>query len=75
MKLRLLVGRAGIGFAQNPGEEIETSEAEGARLIAAGQAVEIGAAEAPPAPKKTARRKRETAAKPAPDAETREGGA
>ncbi|MGG7567897.1 hypothetical protein ACQ5SO_17220 [Rhodovulum sp. DZ06] len=77
MKLRLKIGRAGIGFVQNPGDEIEVGEAEGARMIAAGQAEAVEAeaveeVEAPAAPtpakKKPTRRpraKRETTAKAA----------
>lgn len=41
MKIRLLVARAGIGFAHVAGEKIEVSDAEGARMIAAGQAEPI----------------------------------
>jgi hypothetical protein len=65
MRIKLLVGRAGVDFAQNPGEEIKVGVAEAARMIATGQAVEVDAA--PPRPR---RAKRETAAKRAPKAET-----
>jgi hypothetical protein len=65
MRIKLLVSRAGVDFAQNPGEEIEVGEAEAARMIATGQAVETDAA---PPPKRRA--KRETAAKRAAKAET-----
>lgn len=38
MKVKLLTSRAGIGFSQNAGEEIEVSDKEGLSLIKAGQA-------------------------------------
>jgi hypothetical protein len=38
MRIRLMVPRAGAGFAQARGEEIDVSEAEAQRMIAAGQA-------------------------------------
>jgi hypothetical protein len=62
MKVELLVSRAGVGFAQNVGDEIEVSDAEGERMIAASQAVEVAA-------KKPATRKKkvEAAAKPKPE--------
>ena len=41
MKLKLKVSRAGAGFCQNAGDEIEVDDAEGLRMIGAGQAVEI----------------------------------
>ena len=41
MKVKLLVSRAGAGFVQNRGDEIEVSDDEGARMIEAGQAIEI----------------------------------
>lgn len=41
MKVKLLVSRAGAGFAQSVGDEIEVGEAEGGRMIAAGQAVPV----------------------------------
>lgn len=41
MKLKLKVSRAGAGFCQNVGDEIEVENAEGLRMIEAGQAVEI----------------------------------
>jgi hypothetical protein len=64
MRIKLLVGRAGGDFAQNPGEEIEVGAAEATRMIAADQAVETDAA---PPPRRRA--KRETAAKCAPKGE------
>ncbi len=39
MKVVLCVGRAGVGFSQNPGDEIEVSDREGKALIDSGQAV------------------------------------
>jgi len=39
MVIRLLVSRAGNGFAQNCGDVIEVSDAEAIRMIEAGQAV------------------------------------
>lgn len=41
MKVRLLVSRAGAGFVQNRGDEIEVSTEEGKRMIEADQAIEI----------------------------------
>lgn len=41
MKVKLLVSRAGVGFVQNRGDEIEVSDDEGARMIEASQAIEI----------------------------------
>lgn len=38
MRIRLLTDRAGYGFYQRHGEEIEVSAEEGRRLLAAGQA-------------------------------------
>ena len=64
MRIKLLVGRAGVDFAQNPGEEIEVEAIEAARMIAAGQAVALAA----PLPRRQA--KRETAAKHTAKAET-----
>jgi predicted NAD/FAD-dependent oxidoreductase len=43
MKIRLLVARSGAGFSQARGEEIDVSQAEAMRMIAAGQAEEVGA--------------------------------
>lgn len=39
MKVQLLVSRCGLEGAQNVGEVIAVSDAEGARMIAAGQAM------------------------------------
>ena len=39
MKIKLLVARAGAGFSQNRGDEIEVGDDEAARMIDAGQAV------------------------------------
>jgi hypothetical protein len=41
MKLKLLVSRAGIGFAQTPGDIIEVDDAEAKRMIDANQAVAV----------------------------------
>ena len=41
MKVKLLVSRCGPGLIQNAGDEIQVGEAEGARMIAAAQAIEI----------------------------------
>ena len=38
MKIKLLVARAGDGFSQNRGDEIEVQADEGLRMIDAGQA-------------------------------------
>jgi len=38
MKIKLLVSRAGNGFAQNRGDEIDVGADEGQRMIDAGQA-------------------------------------
>ncbi len=41
MKVRLLVSRAGPAGVQNAGDEIEVAADEGARMIAAQQAVPV----------------------------------
>lgn len=41
MKVKLLVGRAGLSFTQNAGEEIAVGDEEGKRLIESGQAVPV----------------------------------
>lgn len=38
MKIKLLCSRAGAGFVQNRGDEIEVGADEGMRMIEAGQA-------------------------------------
>lgn len=38
MRIRMLVSRAGVGFANSAGDEIEVSADEASRMIAAGQA-------------------------------------
>lgn len=43
MKIKLLVSRAGMDFAQNAGDEIEVEAAEAKRMIDAGQAEAIEA--------------------------------
>lgn len=42
MKVKLLVSRAGSGFSQSPGDEVDVDDAEGSRMIAAGQAEQVG---------------------------------
>lgn len=54
MKVKLLISRAGVSFSQSAGEVVEVDEAEGLRMIAAGQADAVAAekietAEAKPA--------------------------
>lgn len=44
MKIKLIVSRAGAGFAQNAGDEIEVGDAEAIRMIAAGQAEAVRSA-------------------------------
>jgi hypothetical protein len=46
MKVKLLVARAGQGFTQNRGDEIDVGADEGARMLAAGQAELVRGAEA-----------------------------
>lgn len=41
MRVKLLISRAGVGFVQKVGDEIDVADAEGARLIAAGKAVPV----------------------------------
>lgn len=41
MKVKLLVSRAGLAGASSVGDEIEVGEAEGVRMIEAGQAVPV----------------------------------
>lgn len=41
MRVKLLKGRAGIGWKQEPGEIVEVSSGEGARMIEAQQAVPV----------------------------------
>lgn len=41
MKVKLLIGRAGIGFVQNAGDEVDVDADEAKRMIAAGQAEPI----------------------------------
>lgn len=42
VKVKLLVSRAGISFAQSRGEIVEVSAEEAERMIAAEQAVRVG---------------------------------
>jgi len=42
MKVKLLCSRSGVGFSQNVGDEIDVGDAEGLRMVNAGQAVEVG---------------------------------
>lgn len=41
MRVKLTIGRAGTDFAQSPGDIIEVSNSEGARLIESEQAVPV----------------------------------
>lgn len=41
MKVKLLVGRASAEESHAPGDVIEVDEAEGARMVEAGQAVDV----------------------------------
>lgn len=45
MKVKLLISRAGVDFSQNRGDTIEVDEAEGVRMIAAGQCEAISKTE------------------------------
>jgi hypothetical protein len=38
MKIKLLIGRAGIDFSNNPGDIIDVPDSEAAAMIEAGQA-------------------------------------
>lgn len=60
MKIRLLTSRAGVGFAQSRGEEVDVSDAEAIRMIEAGQAEPV---RAPVVERAVAPAKREKAAK------------
>ena len=60
MKLKLLTPRSGLTGAQNMGDIIDVDDAEGKRMIAAGQAVE---AKAPVAEKAVKAAKAERATK------------
>jgi hypothetical protein len=53
MKLKLLVSRGGPGVNDNAGDEIDVSDAEGARMIEAGHAVPVRGAKAETTTKKT----------------------
>lgn len=52
MKVKLLISRAGRDFVQKAGDEIDVSDAEGARLIEAGKAVPVREARKETAAKK-----------------------
>lgn len=56
MQIKLLVSRSGVGFAQSAGEIISVDEAEGLRMIKAGQADAVKVKET--ATKKQATQKR-----------------
>lgn len=56
MKVKLLVGRSGPRISQAPGDVVDVSDAEGKRMIEAGQAVPAGREETA-AKKETATRK------------------
>ncbi len=60
MKVKLTQSRAGIGFAQGVGDEIEVSVAEAERMIDAGQAVPVRAVRTE---KATSKRKAERSSK------------
>lgn len=60
MKVKLLIARAGMGFAQNKDDVIEVDEAEGLRMIKSGQAVLVESVEKAskkPAPEKATKKK------------------
>ena len=42
MKVKLLVSREAVNYSQAVGDIVEVDDAEGARMITAGQCVEIG---------------------------------
>ncbi len=50
MKIRILIGRAGNGFAQNIGDIVEVGQAEYDRLIANGTGEPVAPVAPPPAP-------------------------
>lgn len=52
MKVKLLVSRAVIGDSQNVGDEIEVGDAEGVRMVEAGQATAVRSATKQTATKK-----------------------
>lgn len=56
MKVKLLVSRAGVSFAQNAGDVIDVADAEGLSLIKSGQADTVVVKET--AAKKTVSEKR-----------------
>lgn len=60
MKIKLLTSRAGVGFAQSRGEEVDVSDAEAIRMIEAGQAEPVREA---PVERAVAQPRREKAAK------------
>jgi len=41
MKIKLLVARSGVDFANNAGDEIDVDSDEAARMIESGQAVSV----------------------------------
>lgn len=45
MKVKLLVSRSGVGFCQNVGDELTVEDAEGLRMIEAGQAETVAKTE------------------------------
>lgn len=52
MKIKLLIGRGGPNISDSAGDEIEVNDAEGQRMIEAGQAVPVRGAKAETATKK-----------------------
>lgn len=54
MKVKLLVSRAGVGFVQNAGDEIDVDDEQAQRMIEAQQAVPVGKAPAKQRRKATA---------------------
>ena len=57
MKVKLLVGMAGIDFSHNAGDTIDCNEAEGKRFIEAGIAEPVAAPKVQRAVKKVSTRK------------------
>ncbi len=57
MKIKLLVSRSGVNGSENRGAEVEVSDGEGERMIAAGQAERV---EGPKVERAVAKAKPET---------------
>ena len=60
MKVKLLVSRAGVGFAQNIGDTIEVGKDEAKRLLESGQAEPVAEKRASKAEKRPAKGKPES---------------